>query len=79
MTLEEWIHKEGITERDVAKRFGISQQTLNRAKHPRLGAVAWVALLIEERTNGEVPAWTSIPVRERARIYGETKRPEMKP
>jgi hypothetical protein len=76
MTLEEWIEAKGHkSERAAAKALGLRQQTLNRAKGARKGVPLWMGLKIEERTGGEVPAWTLLPLKVRKEIYGEKGRP----
>lgn len=70
MTVQEWMDSQGLTERQAAKRLGLAQQVVNRAKHPKRTVSAYVALMVEKKTGGLVSAYEMLPIRERRRIYG---------
>lgn len=70
MILQEWMDSQGLNERQAAKHLGLSQQVVNRAKHPKRTVSAYVALMVARKTGGLVSAYEMLPLRERRKIYG---------
>lgn len=83
MTFAEWVlderKKRGkFSMRDAAKELRLNLSTAQRCLEPAENRTLELALYVQERTGGKVPAWTHLPLARRMEIYGPAGCPSKK-